>query len=69
MGYALTDRIKVNVGANNLFNHKTPTAKTVSNGSGGFRPADGGNVFDAPLGFSPFGINGGYYYSRVTYTF
>ncbi len=69
VGYALTDRIKVNVGANNLFNHKTPTAKTVSNGSGGFRPADGGNVFDAPLGFSPFGINGGYYYSRVTYTF
>lgn len=69
VGYAITDQVKVNVGANNLFNHKAPKSPNVPNGSGGFRPADGGNVYSAPLGFSPFGINGGYYYSRITYTF
>ena len=69
VGYAITEQVKVNVGANNLFNHKAPKAPNVSNGSGGVRPADGGNVYSAPLGFSPFGINGGYYYGRVTYTF
>ncbi|HEX7945347.1 MAG TPA: TonB-dependent receptor [Phenylobacterium sp.] len=69
VGYAITEQIKVNVGANNLFNHKAPKSPNVPNGSGGVRPADGGNVYSAPLGFSPFGINGGYYYGRVTYTF
>ncbi len=69
VGYAITEQIKVNVGANNLFNHKAPKSPNVSNGSGGLRPADGGNVYSAPLGRSPCGINGGYYYRRVTYTF
>lgn len=69
VGYAVTPAVKVSLGANNLFNHKAPVVPLISNGSGGVRPADGGNVYDAPLGFSPFGINGGYYYGRVTYTF
>ena len=54
---------------NNLFNEKPPTTPNISDGAGGVRPADGANVYDAPMGFSPFGINGGYYYGRVTYTF
>ena len=29
----------------------------------------GGNVYDAPLGFSPYGINGGFYYGRVSFKF
>ena len=69
VGYQLTESVKVNVGANNLFNHKAPTVPNISDGAGGVRPADGSNVYDAPLGFTPFGINGGYYYARVTYTF
>ncbi len=69
VGYQVTEAVKVNVGANNLFNHKAPTIPNISDGAGGVRPADGSNVYDAPLGFSPFGINGGYYYARVTYTF
>ena len=31
--------------------------------------SDGSNIFDAPNGFSPFGINGGYYYVRANYSF
>ncbi len=69
VGYQLTEAVKVNVGANNLFNHKAPTVPNISDGRGGVRPADGSNVYDNPLGFTPFGINGGYYYARVTYTF
>ncbi len=41
----------------------------ISDGAGGVKPADGSNVYNAPLPFSPFGINGGYYYGRVTVTF
>ena len=69
VAYALTPWVKVSVGANNLLNKKAPGVPNIPNGAGGVRPADGGNVYDAPLGFSPYGINGGYYYSRVTFTF
>jgi iron complex outermembrane receptor protein len=30
---------------------------------------DGSNVVGAPLGISPFGINGGFYYTRLTFKF
>ncbi len=69
VGYSLTDSLRLNIGANNLFNKKAPTTPNVSDGAGGVRPGDGGNVYGAPLGFTPWGINGGYYYSRITYTF
>jgi iron complex outermembrane receptor protein len=69
VGYNVTEAVKISIGANNLFDHKAPTMPNIPNGSGGVRPADGANVYDAPLGFSPYGINGGYYYGRVTYTF
>jgi len=31
--------------------------------------ADGSNIYDAPLTISPWGINGGYYYTKLTYSF
>lgn len=31
-------------------------------------PADGSNVCDAPFSLSPRGINGGYDYTRLTYS-
>ena len=67
--YALRDDLKLAVGANNLFDHHPPGIPNVPNGAGGVRPADGNNVYGEPLQFSPFGINGGYYYGRVTFTF
>ena len=42
---------------------------TVPNLPGLNKPANGGNVWNAPIGFSPWGINGGYYYGRLTVTF
>jgi iron complex outermembrane receptor protein len=67
--YQLWDSVKLAVGANNLFNHRPPAIPEVSNGAGGVRPADGNNVYGEPLQFSPFGIDGGYYYGRITFTF
>jgi len=31
-------------------------------------PADGSNVYKAPLIISPWGINGGYDYTKLTYS-
>ncbi|HEX3366233.1 TonB-dependent receptor [Phenylobacterium sp.] len=67
--YAIRDDLKLAMGANNLFDHHPPGMPNVSNGAGGVRPADGNNVYGEPLQYSPFGINGGYYYGRLTFTF
>ncbi|HLZ76820.1 TonB-dependent receptor [Phenylobacterium sp.] len=67
--YAIREDLKLAVGANNLFDHHPPAMPNVSNGAGGVRPADGNNVYGEPLQYSPFGINGGYYYGRITFTF
>jgi iron complex outermembrane recepter protein len=64
IGYAVTAKIKIDLGANNLFNVKPPTVP-LYNG----KPVDGNDVYGEPFQFSPFGINGGYYYGRITYTF
>ena len=67
--YAIRENVKLAAGANNLFDHRPPSMPNVPNGSGGVRPADGNNVYGEPLQYSPFGINGGYYYGRITFTF
>jgi iron complex outermembrane receptor protein len=64
IGYKVLRNLKLDIGANNLFNTFPPRVGQ----SGGF-PLGGGLVFNVPYGFSPFGINGGYYYGRVVYTF
>jgi iron complex outermembrane receptor protein len=69
IGYNLTDMVKLNIGANNLFDQRPPGVPNVPNGSGGVRPLSGNNVYGEPAQFSPYGINGGYYYGRVTFTF
>ncbi|HEX7761238.1 MAG TPA: TonB-dependent receptor [Caulobacteraceae bacterium] len=66
LGYAITDQLKIAAGANNLFN-TSPDKRVQFPPNGGL--SDGSNVYDSPDGFSPFGINGGYYYGRVTYNF
>jgi iron complex outermembrane receptor protein len=67
VSYDLTDDLKVSVGANNLFNEYpekvSPALRAVmladtSNGYVGQYPS-----------FSPYGINGGYYYARLNFEF
>jgi iron complex outermembrane receptor protein len=64
--YAATRQIKVALGANNLLNTRAPTTPVIP-ALGGI--PDGGHIYSAPYSFAPWGINGGYYYGRVTYTF
>ena len=66
VGYKITQNLRIDLGANNLFDQRPPT---VPNLGARPQPADGNNVYGEPDGFSPFGINGGYYYGRVTFTF
>jgi iron complex outermembrane receptor protein len=68
VNYQLTEAVQVSVGANNLFNKRPPTVALVP-GTTNFTLVNGGNVLDAPLTFSPYGINGGYYYGRVNFKF
>jgi iron complex outermembrane receptor protein len=64
IGYKVTSNIKLDMGANNLFNTFPPSAPVVNG-----QPADGNLVFHVPYGFAPWGVNGGYYYGRVTVDF
>ena len=65
VGYDLSKAIKLSVGANNLFNKKAPTMPNDASDM----PIDGARVLDAPLSFTPYGINGGYYYARINFSF
>jgi iron complex outermembrane receptor protein len=65
VNYKLTPEFELSVGANNLFDKKAPKIQVLSDGT----IVDGGAVYDAPLSFSPYGINGGYYYVRVNFNF
>lgn len=66
--YAISDGLEFSIGANNVFNKRPPTVQLVP-GTTAFQLVNGGNVLDAPLTFSPFGINGGYYYARMNVSF
>jgi iron complex outermembrane receptor protein len=64
IGYKLTKNVKIDVGANNLFNTLPPTAPVING-----LPEDNGRVYHVPYGFSPWGVTGGLYYGRFTYSF
>jgi len=68
VGYRFTDWLRLDIGANNLFDLKPSKVPIVDNG-GTLQPADGNNVYGEPNQYSPYGINGGYYYGRVTVNF
>ncbi|WP_408589102.1 TonB-dependent receptor plug domain-containing protein [Novosphingobium sp.] len=68
VGYKVTPAVRFDLGANNLFNKQAPTLPTINKGTDGERPLNG-NVFNSPVGFTPWGINGGYYYARATFNF
>ena len=64
VAYKVTKALKVDIGANNIFDVKPPKTP-LYNG----RPTNGGIVYNVPYTFAAWGDNGGYYYARVTYTF
>ena len=68
IAYRVTPQIKVSVGANNLFNQFPPNTPNAISGKS-LEPVNGALVYNVPYGFSPYGINGGYYYGRVMFTF
>jgi iron complex outermembrane receptor protein len=67
LSYQVLPSVKVTVGANNLLNRYPNRINGLlrehylKNNSNGY-------VTQFPS-FSPFGINGGYYYGKLTYTF
>ena len=65
----VTKSIQLSLGAQNLFNKKPPTVFLIQNGTTSPGISSGGNVFDAPIGVSPYGNNGGYYYGRINFAF
>lgn len=67
--YKVTDNIKLSIGANNLFNRKAVAVPNVSDGAGGVRPANGTYNYGSPVLYSPYSINGGYYYAKLKVDF
>lgn len=68
VGYALTSHLKLAAGANNLFNvypTKVPFCASAGTTCDGQQEA---LVANAPVVISPFGIDGGYYYGRISFT-
>jgi len=65
VGYKLTPKIRFDVGANNLLNKQAAITPLRDSGA---RPISG-NVYNSPLSYTPWGINGGYYYARATVNF
>ena len=64
IGYKLFKNVKIDVGANNLLNTFPPKTPII-----GGVPVDGALVYNVPYEFSPWGINGGYYYGRIAIDF
>ena len=62
VGYKLTSWVRLDAGANNLLNKKAPIIQAIGN-----KLIDGSNVYNAPLAITPWGINGGYYYAKITF--
>jgi iron complex outermembrane recepter protein len=69
LAYQFTEHLKVDVGALNLFDHFPPKLNsTLLAHENNFAYGDNAGVGSLP-GFSPFGINGGFWYVKATYTF
>ncbi|MFA5963965.1 MAG: TonB-dependent receptor [Sphingomonas sp.] len=66
VGYDIFESTNLAVGANNLFNKRPPA---ILNEPGTTLPSTGANVYNSPNTLSPYGINGGYYYARITFKF
>ncbi len=65
-GYQITDNLKASVGANNVFDIYPEERNPASIAA---EIASGAAATTRYPTFSPFGINGGYYYGKMTYSF
>ncbi len=65
VGYKITPAIRFDLGSNNAFNKQAPTLPLAPSGTRALT----GNTFNPPASFTPWGINGGYYYAKATFTF
>jgi len=67
LDYKLTRNVQLALGANNLLDKKPPITSLVP--GGGTTTISASQVNNTPHTYSPYGINGGYYYGRVTVSF
>jgi iron complex outermembrane receptor protein len=67
LGYQFTKNLSINVGALNLFNRFPPNLN--SNIISREFAADDYTMVEHYPGFSPYGINGGFYYAKATFQF
>ena len=63
ISYAVTEHVSMTVGASNLTNQSPPVQGVQTNG----QPLDSGTQYSQPRSQSPYGINGGFYFGRVTF--
>ncbi|HEX7819094.1 MAG TPA: TonB-dependent receptor [Sphingobium sp.] len=66
ISYNVTPALRLTVGANNLFDLKPNKVDPITYAES---LASGGNGVATTQSFGPYGINGGYYYGRVTLNF
>ncbi len=64
ISYAFTEHVSMTVGASNLTNQSPPVRGLQTNG----QPLDSGTQYFQPLSQSPYGINGGFYFGRVNFS-
>ena len=67
VAYQVTSSLKLSLGANNLFN--TYPDKKNSALLAEYRSHNDNTAVAIYPGFSPFGINGGYYYGKLSFNF
>ena len=66
VGYRVTPAVRLSIGADNLFDVRPDKVNPITYAAG---LSTGGNGVATRSSFGAFGINGGYYYGRVTYEF
>jgi iron complex outermembrane receptor protein len=67
ISYNYLESWTVTFGANNLFDQRPEVIGVVPGDPTTLQ--DGSNIVGAPLSISPYGINGGFYYTRLTFKF
>jgi iron complex outermembrane receptor protein len=67
ISYQLTDEVKISVGANNLFNEYPDKQNAALRQD--YLSVNNQSYTGQYIQFSPFGINGGFYYGKLQYSF
>lgn len=67
--YRVLKNLTISIGASNIFNKHPTKVRTVTDSSGQKIPANGMYTYNSPILYSPYGINGGYYYATARVTF